>query len=272
MGCIMSRSKLSIAQALVVVAIFPSISLSAPLGTIENTFSFHADQLISDPNRPYVYATAGSALEFINTNTLTVEKSLSLSGKGLGLSLSPDDNTLYVAGGDSNSIFAIDLNLKSVERTLDVGDFALSVAAGNNNRLFVETASTIWFFSIVKQIDATTGSSTGPNVFGIGSVYSGNLQISPDRSTLYYATHASSPGDLYQFDVSGPTPSLLWHNSQDIGENGQQLVLSPDGSMVAFVCGHGYQGYNIPNFSTANMSLKGLFLTGRIPKRARLQS
>jgi DNA-binding beta-propeller fold protein YncE len=139
------------------------------------------------------------------------------------------------------------------------------VAAGNNNRLFVGTANSTWFFSVVKQIDAATGSSTGPNVLGMGSVYSGNLQISPDRSTLYYATHASSPGDLYQFDVSGPTPSLLWHNSEDIGENGEQLVLSPDGSMVAYVCGHGYQGYNIPNFSTANMTLQGRFATGAYP-------
>jgi DNA-binding beta-propeller fold protein YncE len=96
-GELMSRSKLAIARAFFALAIFPSVSLSAPLGTIETTFSFHADKLITDPNRPYVYATAGSALEFINTNTLTVEKSLSLSGNGLGLSLSPDDNTLYVA-------------------------------------------------------------------------------------------------------------------------------------------------------------------------------
>jgi YVTN family beta-propeller protein len=261
----MILSRCAIAQVLILLVVAPSVSLSAPLGTIENTFNFHAFHLIADPNRPYVYATTASSLEIINTNTLTVEKSLSLSGGGRGLSLAPDDSTLYVAGGSSNSVYAIDLNLKSVQHSIDVGDVAQSVAAGNNNRLFVETSNSVWFDSVVKQVDATTGASTGPNVLNGGNVYGGNLQISPDRSKLYYATYGLSPGDLYKLDVSGPTATLLWKNSQDIGENGEQVVLSPDGSMVAYVCGYGYQGYKIPNFSTADMSLKTLFPTGAYP-------
>jgi hypothetical protein len=146
-----------------------------------------------------------------------------------------------------------------------VGDFASSVATGLNNRLFVATASNTWFNSVVKQIDAASGLSRGPNVLNGGSVYSGALQISPDGTSLYYATYGLSPGDLYKFNVAGTTPVLLYHNSQDIGENGEQVVLSPDGSMVAYVCGYGYNGYQIPNFSAGSMSVKGVFATGAYP-------
>ncbi len=45
------------------------------------------------------------------------------------------------------------------------------------------------------QIDATTGASTGPNVEQSVYVYSGSLEISPDRNTLYYGQYGLSSID-----------------------------------------------------------------------------
>jgi DNA-binding beta-propeller fold protein YncE len=136
------------------------------------------------------------------------------------------------------------------------------VAVGLQNRLYVLGAGSSGWGQIA-QIDATSGASVGPNV--PVSVYSGGIQISPDRSTLYYATYGLSPGSLYRINVFTTTPTVTWTNGSDIGENGQDLVLSHDGSMVSYVCGYGYQGYRIPNFQTSNMSLLGIFDTGAYP-------
>src|SRR5439155_167223 len=130
------------------------------------------------------------------------------------------------------------------------------LAMGLINRLFV-------LGDRLSQIDATTGASAGPDAPVY--TYSGALRISPDRRTLFYATFGLSPGTLYKLDVSSTTPTLVWQNGTDIGENGEQLALSHDGSWVAYVCGYGYHGYQIPNFRTADMSLQGVFPTGPYP-------
>ena len=56
------------------------------------------------------------------------------------------------------------------------------------------------------QIDATTGASTGPSISGYSGgvfIYSGSLEISPDRNTLYYGQYGLCAIDYYKIDVSG---------------------------------------------------------------------
>lgn len=241
-------------------------ALAGTLGTVETTYNFHANHLAADPGRSFVYATTDSSLEIINSQTLAPVKSLPLPAGGYGMSLSADGSRLYVAGGTSNSVHVIDANTQTLLNTIPVAGNAHAVAAGLDNRLFVQTADISWPNSTILQIDATTGASRGPNLLGIGKVYDGDIQISPDRSTLYYGNFSQSPSNLYQFDVSTSTPQVLWTNHQlDIGSNGHQVVLSHDGSMVAYVAGAGYNGYKIPIFSTDDMSLKSLLPTGAYP-------
>ena len=145
----------------------------------------------------------------------------------------------------------------SLLSTLNLGYSVSQVAVGLNNRLYVLGNSQL------AQVDATSGASTGPNVPAY--IYSGGLQISPDGKTLYYADYGISPGSLYKINVSTTTPQVTWTNSADIGENGEDLILSPDGSMLSYVCGYGYQGYQIPNLRTSDMSVLGVFATGAYP-------
>ena len=225
-------------------------------GTVDAVYSFSATGFLVDPFRPYVYASCGASLEVINSSTLAVERSVSLPAASYGMAMSPDGSKLFIAGGSSQSVFVLDCQTWGLLPSLSVGDSPTDLAMGLNNRLFV-------LGSRLSQVDATTGASVGPDAPVYP--YSGALRISPDRKTLYYADFGLSPGTLYKLDVSSTTPTLVWHNGVDIGENGEQLALSHDGSMVAYVCGFGYNGYQIPNFRTSDMSLLGVFPTGAYP-------
>ena len=235
---------------------FPSLVRASSLGTLEATYSFHASGLLADPERPYMYATTGSELEVINTNTLSISASVSLPGTANGMAMSADGSKLYIAG--SNGVYVMNAQTDSLLPTLNLGYSVWQVAAGLNNRLYVLGNGQL------AQIDASSGTSTGANVPVY--VYSGGLQVSPDRKTLYYATYGLSPGSLYKIDVSTTTPQVTWSNNfVDYGENGEDLTLSPDGSMLSYVCGYGYQGYQIPNFRTSDMTVSGVFATGAYP-------
>ncbi len=225
-----------------------------PLGTVERQFDFHANGLLADPYLPYVYATTDSGLEIIDTNSITVTNTIPLPSASYGMSLSPDGQYLYIAGG---STYVVDTQTQTLQNTLPGA--GLSVAAGFENRLYVLTGTNIF------QMDATTGASTGPDV-PADSVNYGGLQISPDRKTLYYANFGISPGSITKIDVTTSTPNVLWtNNGTDFGENGEQLVLSHNGSKLAYVSGYGYLGYKIPAFDTDDMTVNKDFATGAYP-------
>ena len=246
------------ASAVVVVAVMlVSGSIrAATMGTVEATYNFHSNALLDDPDRPYMYATTGPELEVINTNTLAIAGTVNLPGTGYGMSLSADDSTLYIAG--QGGVYLVNPANLTLTGSLNLGYTATQVEAGPQNRLYVLSSSKL------AQVDATTGASTGPNL--PVSVYGGGIQASPDGTTLYYANYGLSPGTLYKINVSTTTPTVVWQSTTDIAENGEDLVLSPDGSMISYVSGGGYLGQQIiPNFLTGNMSLLGTFNTGAYP-------
>jgi DNA-binding beta-propeller fold protein YncE len=65
--------------------------------------------------------------------------------------------------------------------------------------------------------------------------------------------------------VSGTNPIERWTNY--VGDNGEQLVLSPDGSNLAYVTGTGLQTYGYLNLSANQKILipKGYLPTGAYP-------
>lgn len=232
-------------------------ALATSAGTVDAVYNFGANNFFVDPFQPYVYASSGATLNVINSSTLAVAQSIPLPAAGYGMTMSPDGSKLYIAGGSAQSIFVLDTHTWTLLPSLSAGNSPWDLAMGLSNRLFT-------LGNRISQIDATTGASTGPDV-PVYFPYSGALRISPDRKTLFYADFGLSPGTLYKVDVSTTNPAVVWINGVDIGENGEQLALSHDGSMVAYVCGWGYNGYRIPNFRTSDMSLLGVFPTGAYP-------
>jgi hypothetical protein len=98
-------------------------------------------------------------------------------------------------------------------------------------------------------------------------VSSGEIELSPDKNTLYYGDYGSSPASLYQFDVSGSTPVKTWEDDHgDMGSNGQDLELSHSGTFISYACGAGQGGYRIAKFRTSDMAILGTFDTGAYPR------
>jgi DNA-binding beta-propeller fold protein YncE len=233
---------------------FTTCSAAAP-GTLDAVYGFSANNFFVDPFQPYVYVTTSNAVKVINSGTLAIQISIPLSPPSYGMTMSPDGSKLYIAGGLSQSVAVLDTHTWNLLTNLSVGYNVQDVAMGLSNRLFVLGGR-------LSQIDATTGASTGPDV--PVSPYSGALRMSPDRRTLYYGNFGLSPATVYKVDVSSATPTIVWQSS-GLGENGEQLALSHDGSMLAYVCGYGYLGYQIPNLRTSDMSVLGVFPTGAYP-------
>jgi YVTN family beta-propeller protein len=173
----------------------------------------------------------------------------------LNLALSPDGSKAYVANSTSSFVVVLDTQTRTVINSFLMPQAPYDVVFANQNRLFVLAGNTIY------QIDATTGASTGPSITSV--VYSGALEISPDRNTLYYGQYGLSPTSMYKFDVSGTTQTLV--KQTDTGSNGQDLTLSHDGT---FICHPNGAPYLIPKYRTSDFANLGSYNTGAYPREA----
>ncbi|HTG29619.1 MAG TPA: hypothetical protein VK818_15480 [Methylomirabilota bacterium] len=133
------------------------------------------------------------------------------------------------------------------------------VVFGTLNRLWVLGETQIF------QIDATTGASTGPSITNT-FVYSGSLEISPDRNTLYYGDYGLWPSTMYKLNVSGTTPVLVRQTFGTVGSNGEDLTLSHNGNFICYVNGSGQNLYDIAKFRTSDFASLGSFNTGPYPQ------
>jgi YVTN family beta-propeller protein len=206
-----------------------------------------------------MYATIPSqnSVAIINTNTLAASTVFVGSGPA-NLAFSPDGSKAYIANSTSNFVVVFDTQTRTVTNSFQLPEEPQDVVFGSLNRLWVLGQSQIF------QIDATTGASTGPSI--TNSIYSGSLEISPDRNTLYYADYGLSPGTMYKYDVSGTTPVLVLQTPfGTVGSNGEDLTLSHNGSFICYATGSGQNGYQIAKFRTSDFATLGSFNTGPYP-------
>ncbi len=238
--------------------VFGGHSAEASLGDLLATFPFQASDLLIDPTQPYLYATVadGNTLQVINTTTLSVAKSITLPGTPMGAAL--DGNTLYVADFGNKTIDLIDTQSLTLLRSIPVPTAPYDVAAALNHQLFVLQQDPN-LYGQLDQLDVETGISGGPIPLSV-LFYSGNLEMSPDKKTLYYAQHGLSASDMYAIDISSSTPTVRYAVSA--GENGFQMVLSHDGSSIAQPNGYPYY---VSLFRTSNFTPVATFNTGPYP-------
>jgi hypothetical protein len=154
----------------------------------------------------------------------------------------------------SNFVAVFDTQSRTVIDSFLLPEHPQDVVFGSFNRLWVLGENQIF------QIDATTGTSTGPSIGG-SIVYSGSLEISPDRNTLYYGQYGLSPTTMYKFDVSSVTPTLLMQTQT--GSNGEDLTLSHNGSFICHTNGFPYQ---ITKYRTSDFASLGAYVTGPYPQ------
>jgi hypothetical protein len=98
-------------------------------------------------------------------------------------------------------------------------------------------------------------------------IYSGSLEISPDRNTLYYGDYGLSPATMYKINVGFSTPVLVRQTLfGTAGSNGEDLTLSHNGSFICYTTGAGQNLYDIAKFRTSDFASLGSFNTGPYPQ------
>src|SRR5882757_1349529 len=242
--------------------LFVANNAHAAFGDIVAQYTFPASSLVMSPTESLMYATIPSqnSVAIINSNTLVVEDTVFVGSSPTNLAFSPDGLKAYIANSTSNFVAVFDTQSRTVVDSLLIPEQPQDVVFGNSNRLWVLGETEIF------QIDATTGNSTGPNVGGV-FVYSGSLEISPDRNTLYYGDYGLSPSTLYKIDVSGINPVLLLQTPfGTVGSNGEDLTISYNGSYICYTVGSGQNNYDIAKFRTSDFASLGSFVTGPYPQ------
>ena len=237
----------------------------ATLGDVVAEYRFPASSFAMHPTRPLMYATIPSqnSIAIINTNTLAAS-TVFVGSRPTNLALSPDGTKAYIANSATNFIVVFNTQTQTIVDSFLLPEQPQDVVFGSQNRLWVLGES----YGHIFQIDATTGASAGPSIGGNVFIYSGALEISPDRNALYYCDYGLSPAKMYKFNVSTPNATLLWQSPHGPhGSNGQDLTLSHNGSFICFATGSGQNSYQIAKFRTSDMAILGSFDTGPYPRQ-----
>ena len=246
-------------------ALFVANNAHAFLGDVVAEYSFPASSFAMSPTRPIMYATIPSqnSIAIINTNTLAAS-TIFVGSRPTNLALSPHGTKAYVANSATNFVVVFDTQTRTIVNSFLLPEHPQDVVFGNQNRLWVLGESQIF------QIDATTGASTGPSIGGYNGgvfIYSGSLEISPDRNTLYYGDYGLSPSTMYKVNVSGSTPVLVRQTLfGTAGSNGEDLTLSHNGNFICYTTGAGQNLYDIAKFRTSDFASLGSFVTGPYPQ------
>jgi YVTN family beta-propeller protein len=247
-------------------ALFLANNAHAFLGDVVAEYGFPASSFAMSPTQPIMYATIPSqnSIAIINTNTLAAS-TVFVGSRPTNLALSPDGTKLYIANSATNFVVVFNTHTRSIVNSFQLSEHPHDVVLGTQNRLWVLGES----YGHIFQIDATTGASTGPSIslFSGGVfIYSGSLEISPDRNTLYYGDYELSPSTMYKINVSGSTPVLVRQTLFGAGSNGVDLTLSHNGNFICYVTGSGQNLYDIAKFRTSDFASLGSFVTGPYPQ------
>ncbi|MBA3651785.1 MAG: hypothetical protein H0W66_09990, partial [Chthoniobacterales bacterium] len=195
------------------------------------SFDLVAGRLIADPQRGLIFAslTDSNMVAVIDAVTLTVTKKLTVGAGPIGMSISPDGKKLYVAQKLVKKIAVIDLTTLTVLPSLTITEESYDIEAGLGDRLYVTAWNTNDEFL---QVDAITGQTQQV----ISSLYQdGRIEISSDRTLLYFGDKGLSPSTVRRYDVSTSTATLEETSEfYAFGSDGADLKLSHNDQLLAF--------------------------------------
>jgi DNA-binding beta-propeller fold protein YncE len=233
---------------------------------IAQTYPLFASRFVMHPTQPRLFVSLGSsnAVAIIDTNTLAMVGSALVGSAPRGMAFSQDGSKLFVATSGATSIAVLDTTTLQLLTPLSLPTQPFDVEVGLNGRVFATPVSQS---TGIMQVDSNTGTYLGQFDFGVFIYGSGLLEISPDRRTLYFANRGLSPGTLAAYDVSTPTPVLLYQNPfGTLGSNGEDPTLSHNGRFISYACGSGNQNYDIFKISTFGWGVFGSWQCGAYPQ------
>ena len=227
------------------------------------SFSFGTSDIVRDNFRDRVYCSVPSqnSVVVIDSESLAVLATIFTGSSPAGMGISPDGSRLYVAnsGETQNGITVLDLSNLTIARYISTTGNPTDVAVGAGVVYCLEGGDSI------RAYNTDTGAPLSGKLStysGGVSVYSGLLEISPDRKTLYYFQNGSSPSTWYQIDVSSWPGTCK--KSGNPGGNGSDMAISADGNFVCFAWG---SPYSISKWKADDPSVSlGTMATGAYPR------
>jgi len=169
--------------------------------------------ILADPERPVIYMAefATGELLFIDTVTCEVTYSLYLGDGPSSLDISSDGALLYAAVCNEQQVTVVDLELRTVARTLNLEFPPFSAAVGRPDRLYVScTNDSNW-----RVIDEASGTILET----VTELVPAMLETSPDGSRLLVTLPGISPTKLNLYNIASDHPTLLASDSHDLGGN-----------------------------------------------------
>ncbi len=187
-----------------------------------------------------------------------------------GLAVSADGRKLWVANSGSKeaAIGVIDLRTLTVLPSLPAPNFPSDIEEGLDHRLYVTPFGQSYPDYGIMQVNADTGAFEG--YFGDFFVYHrGFVEVSSDRRTWFFGNRGLSASNLFKFDISGRTATLLQKVSFS-GGNGTGLSVSHNSRFLVYPNaggnGSGYRTFEIPTSDIR--SVNGSFIVGASPRAA----
>ncbi|MDD5557447.1 MAG: hypothetical protein PHN82_09380 [bacterium] len=163
---------------------------------------------------------------------------ITIEGAPAGVALSPDERKLYIAQSEASSLAVLDTLTHEIEYWDLEGNVPKNIEA-SDDRVYI-AANTSHDAALVI-LDASDGSVITVHQTDWDS-NTGLIELDRDRATLYAGVIGSSPSALSRWNMSTDTPSRETY-SRNLGSNGQNLTLSPDGLHLLFMVGGGNSGY-----------------------------
>jgi hypothetical protein len=184
--------------------------------------------VVADPIRPRIYASTWSGVAVVDSDTLQVVGTIPAALPELTrFSLSPNADRLWITSPHLGAIASLDLNTLDFLPHLASPLRVSALLESFNGRLFV-TAEGV---AGVLEIDRQTGGTLahfGPSP--VGSLAACDIEISPDRRTLYLVERNMAAVSSYDLSSVG-TPALLQRIQMGSNTPGPLLV-NPNGRSV----------------------------------------
>ena len=202
-----------------------------------------AISVATDPVEPYVFVNSGGgSVSVYNVYTgalVTTYSSLAfVVGK---MTTSTDGNTLYVADLSLNKILPVTVSTGVVGSIAQQYVLNSSIQFGQDLAYARTKAHPLLIVGTGEILDVATLTSYSA---AVAATYS--IAVSADGLHLYTLDSGVSPASLSEYTLSytalnGGTATATYVTGTSPGSSGNDLAVSPDGSLVYTACGYPYQ-------------------------------
>ena len=187
-----------------------------------------------DPFRQRLYLDdpSGESVVVFDTSSNTVVADIVVGRGPNGMDVSADGSELYVAVTVANRLAVVDLDTLTLRASMNISGSPTDVVAGRLGRAYVVSSTQL---SVVD-----TGSLSVVNRVVL-SVWDHTECITPDKDVLYVVNQGETPAEGFKYSVVSDNVTLLseapWSG---IGDNVNNMLVSPDGSRLYIAAGAPY--------------------------------